>query len=368
MGKWKKRLLYAFLFVGVLVVAVGYGFYWMMTQSLYKIGNVRNQIDLRASLDPPAQPSDNDPGEEFWQVENDVRLSYQSFGEGRPALIVHGGPGIPYQDHWKGLESLNKEFEFFYYHQRGCGNSSRPIDKFKDESFYQNLLKLDKTLGLGAQIADIERIRRILGEEKLILIGHSYGGFLATLYAAEFPERVEKLVLIAPAGVLTAMDEERDLFKAAKKKLPTSMHEEYEKVKSKYLDFGNVFSLSDQQLADRHSAMGNYLLQAMGYNPDDFKSDIRPGGWAVFAMFFSAGMAPDYSPALSMINCPTLIIHGKDDLLSRAGSETYRPISGSKFSVVSSEKEGRRAGHFPFDDCPEEFSKVITKFLSVKKE
>lgn len=61
---------------------------------------------------------------------------------------------------------------------------------------------LEQTLGLGAQIADIERIRRLLGDEKLILMGHAWGGFLALLYAAEFPDRIDALILVFPADVL----------------------------------------------------------------------------------------------------------------------------------------------------------------------
>jgi proline iminopeptidase len=44
--------------------------------------------------------------------------------------------------------------------------------------------------------------RTILGGGKLMLVGHSFGGFLASLYAAEFPQHVKALILIAPADVL----------------------------------------------------------------------------------------------------------------------------------------------------------------------
>ena len=47
-----------------------------------------------------------------------------------------------------------------------------------------------------AQLADIERLRRASGETSLILIGHSFGAFLAALYATEFPERVRAPVLV----------------------------------------------------------------------------------------------------------------------------------------------------------------------------
>ena len=48
------------------------------------------------------------------------------------------------------------------------------------------------------QVADIERVRRLLGQERLTVIGHSFGGFIATLYAVEFPERVDRLILVSP--------------------------------------------------------------------------------------------------------------------------------------------------------------------------
>lgn len=102
----------------------------------------------------------------------------------------------------EGLENLKKDYRFIYYHQRGCGHSTRPIDTFKSQNFMQNVTVLNKVLGLSAQLADIERIRRILGHERLILVGHSYGGFLASLYAAEFPEHVEK-----PKEFARAVDE-----------------------------------------------------------------------------------------------------------------------------------------------------------------
>jgi len=86
------------------------------------------------------------------------------------------------------------------------------------------MTKLDQTLGLGAQIADIERIRQILGEDKLILVGHSWGGFLASLYAAEFPEHVTALIWSPRLTRWSCPkpDAESDLFASVRAKLPTS--------------------------------------------------------------------------------------------------------------------------------------------------
>ena len=190
--------------VGVLkivIVLVGIAavyMFWQMRQPLYTFGSVSAAENLRGPLDPPEQTDST-----VWRVESDISLHFEVYGEGRPVIIVHGGPGIPYASAWKGLKSLEEEYAFYYYHQRGAGNSTRPIDRFESKNYLKNMAELEQTLGIGAQIADIERIRRILKEDKLLLIGHSFGGFIAALYGAEFPEQIEKLILVAPAGMLT---------------------------------------------------------------------------------------------------------------------------------------------------------------------
>lgn len=299
-----------------------------------------------------------------WQVEEDISLAYDEYGDGHPVVVVHGGPGIPYANQWKGLEPLTDGYQFYYYHQRGCGDSTRPFHRFDGGSFYENMTTLEQTLGLGAQIADIERIRQILGQETIILIGHSYGGFIATLYAAEFPERVSKLILVAPAGVLTRPDNERNLFESARALMSESEQVEYDEVIKEYFDFGSIFSKTDAELVDVHTRVGHFLLPVMGYQLDEFSMTPRSGGWAVFAMYFSAGKTPDYRPALARITAPTLIIQGEDDGISLPGARTYQPIRNSEFITIAREDPDGQAGHLVFNDSPAEFARVVRKFLA----
>ncbi|KAA3607066.1 MAG: alpha/beta hydrolase [Planctomycetota bacterium] len=324
---------------------------------LYRLGSVSENQNLRGPLQPPAQ---SEPG--VWLVEKDIRLHYQSQGRGRPVLVVHGGPGVPYSKPWAGLESLKEDFQFYDYHQRGCGESSRPIQRLHG-SFLENATALERTLGVGAQIADIERIRRILNQEKLLLIGHSYGGFLATLYAAEFPNRVEKLILVAPAGVLSPPDKQRNLFEQTRNRLPSEDRPEFDSLLRKYFDFGSLFQKSDQELAALHQEVGRFVLQAMGYPEQPEPAKAKVGGWAVFALYFSTGMTGDFTPALSRIQAPTLILYGEDDTMSLAGVESYRGIPGSTLTAVAREPGGGRAGHFLFEDCPQTFGRLAGTFL-----
>ena len=174
-GRMKKAILILVVVLFVALVGGGVWFWNAMQQPLYEPGMVRAGNNLRAPLVPPAQSADKN----FWTVESDIKLFHFADGAGTNVLVIHGGPGVPFTEPLAGLKSLANNYRFHYYDQRGSGKSSRPIDRFASSNYYENMQTLDRTLGLGAQIADIERIRQILGDEKIILVGHSFGGFIA---------------------------------------------------------------------------------------------------------------------------------------------------------------------------------------------
>ena len=354
----KKKL---FVIIGVIliliIIGIGY-FFWSIRQPLYKFGSVSAEKGLRAPLQPPAQTS-----ESVWQVEPDIVLHFDAYGNGHPVIIVHGGPGIPYADSWKGFRPLEDNYRFYYYHQRGAGESTRPIDRLT-ESYPKNVAKLDLTLGLAAQIADIERVRRILGEEKLLLIGHSFGGFVASMYASEFPERVEKLVLVAPADVLTAPDKENNIFDLPKKIIADKELEEYNKLVSEYFNFRNIFSKSDSDLAELNQQVGKYLLRGFGYDPSILEKGPKPGGWSTFAAFFGIGTSPNFTKVVENITAPTLILHGVGDVASLRGSRIYEKfIPNTQFVLINCPDTSAVYSHFIFDDCPAEFADAVREFL-----
>lgn len=337
--------------LAVLLIA-GVLFWFSMEQPLYEPGMVRRGRNLSAPLTPPEGLSDDN----FWKVEEDIQLYHFSAGEGRNVLVVHGGPGYPYVKPWPGLEPLTASYEFHYYDQRGCGRSTRPFDKFSSTNYYQNMTALERKLGLGAQVADMERMRQILGEEKLIIIGHSFGGFLASLYAAEFPERVEALILVAPADVLVMPQSSGGLFEAVRRRLPEEMQAEYAAYLRDYFDFQHIFAKSEAELVELNQEFAKYY-QAVTDRPMPEQGD--PGGWMVQAMYFSMGKSHDYRQALKQVEAPVLVIHGGEDLQREERSSVYADaFPNAEFLVMEN------AGHFPFHDRPESFSVVTGRFLS----
>ena len=356
----KHKTLMIVLIAIVLVVAAGAGgMWWMMQQPLYQPGMVSSGQNLGAPLTPPDQSGDPN----YWQVEKDIRLYHFSQGKGRNVLIVHGGPGMPFREGMRGLEPLTSEYRFNYYDQRGSGKSTRPIERFATQNMYENMTTLDRSLGLGAQIADIERIRQILGEEKLILIGHSWGGFLASLYAAEFPEHVEALILVSPANslIMPQPDAGSDLFASVRAKLPESQLAEYDAFIKEYFDFNKLFTRSEADLLALDEKFGKYYLSAINIPAEQFIKQGEPGGWMTWGMYVSMGQRHDYSQALKKVSAPVLVIHGSDDLQSEAASRMYSDnFPNAQFAVI------KNASHFSFQQQPEQFAKLVADFLQGK--
>jgi proline iminopeptidase len=117
--------------------------------------------------------------------------------DGKPALVVHGGPGSgcgtgPRRSFDPG------RYRIILFDQRGCGRS-RPhaSDPAADMS-------LNTT---GHLLADMEQLRVLLGVERWLLFGGSWGSTLILAYAERHPDRVSEIVI---AGVTTTRRSETD--------------------------------------------------------------------------------------------------------------------------------------------------------------
>ncbi len=122
----KKVILLLAAVLLVVVISGGFWFWNEMQKPLYEPGMVRAGTNLRAPLAPPAQSGNKD----FWNVEPDIQLYHFADGTGTNVLVVHGGPGIPISQPLAGFKPLTTAYRFNYYDQRGCGQSTRPLDKF----------------------------------------------------------------------------------------------------------------------------------------------------------------------------------------------------------------------------------------------
>ena len=121
--------------------------------------------------------------EGYFAGEGDVKLFYRAIGSAPDTVIVlHGGPGCDMQYLIPDLEPLTANHTVVYYDQLGAGKSELPTDTTK--------------LTIENYIEDLEHLRKFLGLEKLTLIGHSFGSLLANFYMRDYPEQVERAILI----------------------------------------------------------------------------------------------------------------------------------------------------------------------------
>jgi len=358
--KRKKVLLLilaALAAVALLLGVAGALLWHWMGRPLYQPGALASGEGLATPLDPPAQ---EEP--QLLRVAPAVALHSFSDGSGSLALVLHGGPGQPWSEPWEGLHLLAGQRRFLYYHQRGCGLSTRPIDRFQGRSFYDNVQQLDAQLGLAEQVADVERIRRILGQEHLVLVGHSFGAFLAALYAAEFPDRVRGLVLVSPANTVVFPQDDGGLFERIREQLPADQQAAFRDYQDRLFDMGSIFDRSDAELAALNGELGPYYAaaaRARGVQvPVRALQTEGPGGWMVQGMYLGLGRRHDYSQALGALQAPVLVVHGQLDLQPEACSRLYLDyFPEARLEVIPG------VGHFSFIEAPEAFAAVVGPFL-----
>ncbi|HEY3626752.1 MAG TPA: alpha/beta hydrolase [Terracidiphilus sp.] len=122
------------------------------------------------------------PLEDQYATVNGVRLHYVESGSGRLILFLHGFP-----EFWYGWKNQLTEFGRSYHavapDMRGYNLSAKPaaIDDYK-----AHLL-----------VEDVRALAEVLSpREKLIMVAHDWGGAIAWSFAAAYPDRLERLVII----------------------------------------------------------------------------------------------------------------------------------------------------------------------------
>jgi proline iminopeptidase len=151
-------------------------------------GDSEEELDLWPEIEPFRT--------DYLKVSDTHEIYYELCGnpDGKPVFVLHGGPGgscSPYMRRFFNPAA----FLIVLHDQRGAGRS-RPYAEIRENT----------TLHL---VEDIERLRRHLDLQKIIVFGGSWGATLGLAYAETYPDHVGGLVL---RGVFTATREEIDYF------------------------------------------------------------------------------------------------------------------------------------------------------------
>jgi proline iminopeptidase len=119
--------------------------------------------------------------EGYMTTEDGVRLFFQTVGNGPQVVVIPNG--IPLLDDFAGLAAGRT---LVFYDVRNRGRSDQPSDAAS--------LKR----GIHNDVDDLDAVRRELGRATVDLIGHSYMGLMAVLYALKHPAHVNRLVQVGP--------------------------------------------------------------------------------------------------------------------------------------------------------------------------
>lgn len=270
---------------------------------------------------------------------NGVTIYYELIGSGSgtPLVVANGGPGFDhtYLHLSTAWDSLAKNRRVVFYDQRGTGRST-PVPS-------------EKTFTLKDQLDDLDALRSHLGIERIDLLGHSWGGFLAMAYAARYPQHISHFVI---------MDSAAPAFKDTIFLFDDVFPEGVERQKA--VSFAD--DLGDQAASDAN--IREYLAMLF-YSPE--KRDFFVGHLA--ASVFKKGVNEavvrdisrfDLNPEIHKFHFPVLVITGRYDMnvAPLVAYKIHQAIPGSRFAVFE------RSGHLPFYEEPEGFVREVERFLA----
>ena len=256
---------------------------------------------------------------------NGRRIYFDDTGGDLPALVLLQG-FMASRGVWKWqIEAFSPHFRVVTMDNRDAGESDPETDAYS----------------MADLAGDVASLLDALGIEKASLIGHSMGGYVALQFAASYPERLDKLVLVGTSALAggalgrPAPGYDRSRF----------IEDPVERTRSRYgrLTAPGYFDSHPEQLeALAESAHGNRLT---------FEAMVRQSD--------SAFMTHDTRAALPKITAPVLVIHGDLDqtIPITAGRKIAEAIPGARMV----EYEG--VGHLPHIERVEEFNREVLAFL-----
>src|SRR5689334_282876 len=249
------------------------------------------------------------------------KIQYVEAGTGPTVILLHGLGGS--SQVWNfNTGPLAEKYHVVVPDQIGFGKSDKPLVNYRVRTYVDFLDQLCKQLKI----------------ERATLVGNSRGGWIAAMFTASFPDRVDKLVLVDAAGYAPPKDfDMRSLFGLN----PTTR--EGMKVLVAKIFYNKAFQADaaiDQAIAARIAAGDGYTINSITESiirGEDFLDDV-----------------------VNTIKRPTLIVWGRQDgLVPLADGERFnKDIAGSKMVVLD------QCGHVPNAEKPGEFNAALLKFLS----
>jgi proline iminopeptidase len=265
-----------------------------------------------------------------------VRVAYELLGSGPPLDVCHGGPFQTVELVKQDYAPLSHRRSLIYSDYRGSGRSgSAPAG----------------TYSFARMADDLDQLRRHLDHDRIDLLAHSMGVWVALAFAIQYPESLHRLVLLggtplAPSQMPVQMMKALGARRVARL---TALHTLY------------VFRWSWRPSTIGATEALIHMSRIAQEGRREFREAIldRPmaQGNANAEALVKETTTVDYVPQLPSIEAPALVIFGTRDAMAVAGGRHFERLPGARIRTL----EG--VGHEVLTEEPTEVTDEILRFL-----
>lgn len=275
-----------------------------------------------------------------------LSLYYEIHGEGRPVILLNGGPGFSHE-YLLPIVDLLPGFRLIFYDQRGTGQSEKsPSSEYT----------------VPANVNDLERLAQALKLDRFVLLGHSWGGMLAQAYTLDHPERVERLILADTFSSTSDVQATMQRMRAAVSPETRAVYEKWERA--------GLYNGRDRYPEEYQAALDlAYEPVTISVPPPPAMQemfskvayDVYRVMWGEESEFKLTGTLVDFNakPRLGEIQAPALVIAGASDMPTVGMAQAMaQAIPNARLEIFEHSR------HFPFIEEPEKFARVMNEFLA----
>ena len=258
--------------------------------------------------------------DEKYVTVNGYKIRYLEAGNSDKNLVLLHGLGGSLERWAFAIPSLEKKYRVIAPDLIGYGQSDKPQIAYTIDLFTRFVFDFLDTLGI----------------KHCCMVGSSLGGRIVVECASTNDGSIEKIVLVSPAGTIRSPNRALDAYTDA------VLNPSFESVK-KIL----------QLMMGKNNYIPNKIIE-------DFVLQVsEPDSKRVFqSTVLGLKNAPSITKSLQRINVPSLVIWGSDDkIIPIENSTEFRNIKNSRFVTM------KNCGHVPYEENPDEFSKLILDFL-----
>jgi pimeloyl-ACP methyl ester carboxylesterase len=274
-----------------------------------------------------------------------TELAYHVRGSGPPLVCLPGGPARA-SSYLGDLGGLDADRTLVLLDSRGAGDSAMPDDPAS--------YRCDRIVN------DVEALRVHLGLDRMDLLAHSAGGSVAALYAARFPDRLSRLVLVTPSlravGVPPVGAEQAMAARSGEWWYPRASA-----AWAAPTEGADEAELAALRLAWAPFFYGRWDDRARTHAEAEAEQRSEPA-----TAGFYAGFAPDTDAVhegLKAVDAPVLILTGGyDPMPTPAAARLFADLFGRAEVAVQN-----GAGHYPWVDDRASFGRIVRDFLAADR-